>query len=252
VGDTYLVEIEVAGPHMDVYLDGILAFSADDGTHEAGTVGFQSDANDGSFFDDVRVVEPPCGEPEVLLTEGFAGETLDGWSVLDVGTNQGPSAWSVSGGWATQTTNIWGHPSGGDSGGTFLVYDSGFGWSNYRYRLRLRSSDDDGIGVLFRYQGTDDYYAFYLHSQLSQRRLFRRAGGQETLLAGDSFAYRVSDDYVVEIGVRGDRIDVYLDSVLVFSAEDDALATGTVGFLSRANDGSRFDDVRVVLEESPP
>lgn len=252
VGDTYLVEIEVSGSQIAVYLDGVQVLAADDGSHESGTIGFQSDANDKSYFDDVRVTEPACGEPEVLLTEGFDGGTLDGWTVLDVGTNLAPSSWSASGGRATQTSNIWGHPSGGDSGGTFLTYDSGFDWSSYRARLRLRSSDDDGIGVLFRYQDADNYYAFYLHSQLSQRRLLRRVDGQETILAEDSFAYRLNDDYLVEVVVNGIQIEIYLDSVLVLTAEDDELASGTIGFLSRANDGSRFDDVRVVGEGPEP
>lgn len=251
VGDTYLVEVEVSGSHVEVSVDGRLLFSLEDDSHPAGTVGFQTDATPGSRFDDVQVVGPPCAEPEDLLTEDFGDGAFDGWSVIDIGPFERPSAWSVNGGWALQARNIWGHPSGG-TGGTYLVHDAGLGWTDYRFRVRLRSSDNDGIGLVFRYQDPDNYYVFYLHSQQSKRQLLRRVGGQETLLAGNSFAYRVSDDYAVEVVARGDRLEVYLDSVLVLSAQDDALLTGTVGFLSDANDGSRFDDVRVVREGSPP
>jgi hypothetical protein len=250
VGDTYLVEIEVTGTQVEAYLDGVLLFSLDDESHPVGTIGLQTDATPGSRFDDVRVVEPSCAEPEALLMEDFGGGTLAGWTVVDVGTHEPPSAWSVSGGWALQTRNIWGHPSGG-TGGTYLVYDAGMEWSSYRLRLRLRSSDNDGIGLVFRYQDSENHYVVYLHSQQAKRQLLRRVGGQETLLASNPFAYRVNDDYVVDIVARGDQFEVYLDSVLVLTAEDDALATGTIGFLSDANTGSRFDDVRVVVEQEP-
>ena len=250
VGDTYLVEIEAVGSQVEVSLDGRLLFSVSDDSHPAGTIGLQTDANPGSRFDDVVVVEPACAEPAVLFTDDFADGVFDGWSVVDVGTNEAPSAWSVSGGWALQSRNIWGHASGG-TGGTYLVHDAGFDWSDYRVRARLRSSDNDGIGLMFRYQDSNNHYVFYLHSQQSKRLLTRRVGGQETLLASSPFAYSVNDDYVVDIIARGDQIEVHLDSVPVLSAEDAALANGTIGFLSDANAGSRFDDVRVVEEPGP-
>ena len=183
----------------------------------------------------------------LLCHEEFAGG-LAGWTVVDAGTMEGPSAWAaVAGGGVRQTANIWGGVADAADPakpGTMLV-GGGADWTDYRFTVQLRSSDDDAIGVVFRYLDAANHYRFSMDAQLGYRRLVRIAGGVCTVLAEDGGGYRGDSDYEVTAEVVGTGIRVYLDGATVFAVTDGALAHGRIGLYCWANDGARFADVRV-------
>ena len=109
----------------------------------------------------------------------------------------------------------------------------------------MRSTDDDEIGVMFRYQDGDNYYRFSWNSQHGYRRLVKNVGGVFTLLAEDAASYVVGQTYNVTVTADGDALDISIDGSPVLSATDSSLALGTIAPYCWRNVGSFFDNVAV-------
>ena len=94
---------------------------------------------------------PPAVE---LFSEDFSDSSLSGWSVWDDGIYTAPSDWDVEAGELVQRSNIWGGSGRAEvlpKLGTYLLYDNGMGWLDYRVSFVMRAEDDDALGFMFRY-----------------------------------------------------------------------------------------------------
>jgi hypothetical protein len=118
-------------------------------------------------------------------------------------------------------------------------------WIDYAVSMKIRSDDNDGIGVLFRYQDENNYYRFSWFAEGKIRRLEKRINGAFHLLAKDNSAYTAGKSYNLQISMSGPAIKVAIDGKVVFSVKDSSLAHGTIGLYSFYNRGSHFDDVLV-------
>ena len=121
---TYQLQIVTHGPHLEVWINNKQIFAVTDSSLEQGTLALYSWGNAGSQFEAVRVETFPT---DVLL---LAIETHDGpsanWTVIDEGTVEGPSAWSVEQSVLVQTGNIYSQPTnraGLAKLGTFALYE---------------------------------------------------------------------------------------------------------------------------------
>ena len=181
-----------------------------------------------------------------LLSDDFSDGNFAGWTVVDQGTSSAPSSWSVTSGELRQTSNI---NNGSSSGlsflGTHLRYNQGFGWTNYHLGLTLRSTDDDTIGVMVRYQDSNNYYRFSWDRQRSIRRLVKVQNGVFTLLAEDSVPYNQRQTYDVGVEADGSQLTVRINGATIFDVADSSLTAGTVALYTWANNGARFDNVEV-------
>ena len=186
------------------------------------------------------------GQATTLLSEDFADGDLVGWTVIDQGTVNTPSAWSATGGALQQTSNI---NNGTNSGlpllGTHLRYNNGFAWTNYHLALTLRSEDNDALGILVRYQDLNNYYRFSWDRERSHRRLVKVHNGVFTLLDDDTVPHVQGQSYQVEFQVEGTQLTVRVDGAIIFNVTDSSLPAGTVALYSWANTGAHFDDVIV-------
>ena len=253
-GRTYQVEMHVEGSRLDVMIDGATIFNITDNSLSAGTVALYSWANDGSRFDDVQVtpvtVTPPTAPPSSSpsLTDDFADGNIGDWTVVDEGTHQGPSAWSASTGTLVQNSNIYTYPitrSSLEKQATHIFYNGGMSWTDYRLGFSLQSDDNDAVGVMVRYQDSNNYYRFSWDKQRHYRRLVKCENGVFFLLAEDTTTYQQGKTYTIEVEAKGDTLDVLVDGTPVFSVNDSSLSTGTIAFYSWANRGSKFDNVKV-------
>ena len=191
---------------------------------------------------------PPPPPPPSLLSDNFDDGDYTGWTVFDEGTRQAPSAWSAASGVMTQSSNIYASPTSSSSLpklGTYAQFDGGTSWTDYRVSLTLRSTDNDDIGLMFRSQNSNNYYRFSWDKQRNYRRLVKNVNGVFTLLASDAMPYVQGQTYQLEITVQGTSIEARIDGVLVLSAVDGDLSTGTIALYSWGNTGSYFDDVFV-------
>ena len=118
-------------------------------------------------------------------------------------------------------------------------------WTDYRVALKLRSSSQNTVGFMFRYQDNDNFYRFSWNRQTKSRQLEKVENGVLTVLARDSVSYVIGRTYNVEFIAQGTLLSVKIDGAQVFSVQDSSFSGGTIALYSAANQGSIFDDVVV-------
>jgi hypothetical protein len=74
---------------------------------------------------------------------------------------------------------------------------AGAQWTDYLLSAKLRSTDNDELGLMFRYQDKNNYYRFSWSAEGKARRLEKRVGGVSQILAQDSAAYITGQTYAV-------------------------------------------------------
>ena len=118
-------------------------------------------------------------------------------------------------------------------------------WTDVIVSARLRSLDNDAIGLVFRYADIDNYYRFSMDSERGYRRLVKNVDGGFSRLWEDDFTYEIDRTYEIVIAALGNTVRGYLDGVPMFAVEDSELSTGRVGLYCWGNSDARFSDVRV-------
>lgn len=239
-GQSYHLVIAAQGDTLTVWIDGVQIFRVNDGSFTTGTVALYSFYNRGSVFDNVLVEDLINGA--VLLSDDFSNADFQGWTVLDQGDRFAPSAWSVQNGALVQSDNIGSNTK--QAYGTFALFTEG-SWTDYRIAVKLKSNDNDTIGIMFRYQNNDNYYRFAWDHERQFRRLEKRVNGAFTTLAQDAVPYVIGRTYQVEIAAKGSNLQVMIDGNPIFAINDSTFAGGTIALFSRWNEGSHFDDVLV-------
>jgi hypothetical protein len=187
----------------------------------------------------------------VLLSDSFDEGTLQGWTIVDEGVFAAPSLWLERSGRLMQLSDIYG-PSFGACDhrqGTYIYWNDpqALGWSNYAFSVTFNNTDNDGVGVLFRYQDSSNYYKVELDSQKNFRKLFEMVDGVETTLAAESASYSPGSSYVLRVEVTNSEITVLLDGAVLFGGTitDSNLVAGTVALYSWASEGLFFNDLNV-------
>ena len=114
------MEIIANGARLEIHIDGKRVFSVVDDGFDRGTVALYASSNSEAFFDDMFVQSLSTGA--VLLSENFGDGDHNNWTVMDdVGTQGGPSVWSIQNGELVQTSTI--RPlDRSSSAGTFVFY----------------------------------------------------------------------------------------------------------------------------------
>jgi hypothetical protein len=151
--------------------------------------------------------------PVFLLNDDFSDGNYSGWTIVDEGTRQAPSAWSASTGIMVQNSNIYDGATGISDIrklGTYAYYvGDNQSWSNYQVDLTIRSQDNDFVGVMFRYQNTNNYYRFSWSNEYNYRCLAKKQNGIFTILASDSVPYIIGTTYQVRIIANDSLLKVY-------------------------------------------
>jgi hypothetical protein len=189
-----------------------------------------------------------------LLSDNFDDGNYSGWVIVDDGTNLRPSKWAVENGALVQTSEIWGGvyaAADPNKPGTH-AYWAGPNWQDYEFSVKLRSTDNHAIGVLFRYRDKDNYYQFTMDSKDNYRRLVKKVNGQNQILQNQNFAYSKGTWYDLNVVVEEQSLKIYFNGTLIFDVTDSALASGGVALYCWKNLGNYFDDVLVTGISSGP
>jgi hypothetical protein len=194
----------------------------------------------------------------ILLSDDFTNG-LQCWTVVDEGTNDAPSKWLEGAGHLKQLSNIYGPNVNATDHrqGTFIYWNdpAALGWSNCSFSVTFNNSDDDGVGVMFRYRNLSNYYKVDLDSQRNFHKLFKMAGGIETTLAAESGGYVVGSNYVLRVEMTNSQIAVLLNGVALFGGtitDSNNLMAGTVALYSWGSQGVFFNNLMVTpLYRSP-
>ena len=173
------------------------------------------------------------------------------WTIVDEGGTDGPSYWQIVSGQMVEPSNIYGPDSSAvdNRRGTYAYWKDpiSFFWADYKLDVSLRSTDNDGIGVIFRYQNPSNYYKFDMDSQRNFRKLFKMYNGAETTLAVASAGYTVGQQMQVSVDVTGNQINVFLDGNNVFGSAitDSNIECGTAALYDWGNASTYFDNFKV-------
>ncbi len=183
--------------------------------------------------------------------DDFTGDTMSEWEIVDVGTFAAPSKWFIADGALHQASNIYTRAFNRqievDWTGTFLISRKAR-FTDGLIDTTFWSTDDDGIGVVWRYRNQHNYYKFQIDSSGKFWQISKTVAGKFTCLAvGRDKVYTKGRRHGLQVRVHGATMAVYLDGELLGAAEDDALADGSVGFESRGNSGSHFEHLRVTV-----
>lgn len=186
----------------------------------------------------------------LLFKNNFTSPDLRGWTVVDEGDLEAPSDWLVYNGALAQTSNIWGGTESASvhdphRPGTY-IWVNGLNATKYKITFKLRSGDDDELGIMFHYRDRNNYYRFSMNAEQRYRRITKIVNGQASVVALQEFTYQSNRDYDVSIFVADGGIQVYLDGRRIFDVKDNALQNGGMAFYCWKNAGALFKEVSVI------
>lgn len=107
-------------------------------------------------------------------------------------------------------------------------------WRDYRVRSEITPLLAKGWGLAARLQGRERYYALMFDEGDGGRVKLIKRDHDETVLAGDRFAWELDRPYNLELRLRGVEIEAFIDGRLAFSVRDDSklpLTGGAVGLV---------------------
>lgn len=242
-GAPLVIRVEARDEQLWVYLDDVPVCVVADPDDADGTFGPYVDGTGQAVVGEVGAHERVSRS--VLYADTFVDDSLPGWQAVDEPpeTTQ-HSDWRVTDESLVQQSNIYGfHGAPYGAPGTYLVTEETF--TDGRFVARLRSDDDDAIGVMVRVRDDENYYRFSMDSERSFRRFDRQADGITVPLWRDETAFDPGREYVLTIECQGDRFTGYLDGVELFSVWDDTHPEGGVALYCRANVAATFHDSHV-------
>ncbi len=197
-----------------------------------------------------------CGNKksgDILFQDDFSKSgNLKNWQIIDCkDASQGPSDWKIKDGELFQSSNIY---RGGDKEydmyeGTMAITKEGKNWKNYEFSSDFRiTGDDDGVGVIFRYQDPEHFYRFITVDDPGNNgpfcRLQAKDGDKYITLAENSKGYDSSKPHNVKITANGNELTVYFDGQKILSAKDNRYKSGKIGLMCYAEQPA-FDNILV-------
>jgi hypothetical protein len=114
----------------------------------------------------------------------------------------------------------------------------------------VSTEDNDGIGLVFRYQDVDNFYFFLMDAQRRYRRIGRKLNGvfQELQNAAvdASAGFAVGVRHRLILTVLDNEFTVHIDGLAALTGTDGVIrSAGRAGFYSWGNTLARFEDVSV-------
>jgi hypothetical protein len=242
------IKIEAIRDQLSVVMDDELILEATDNDFSTGGIALYNSWSNGAVYSRLQV-KMPAMEAYTLFRDSFPDDDISAWQVKDVGTSS-PSHWQTENGMVRQTSNINNGEAIGsiDKKGTMLITGKA-SWDNIILRASISSSDNDEIGLVFRYQDNNNYYRFTMNRQAKYRRLTLVHGAVSAILWQDTFVYTQNEFYHIAIAAMQDRIYVHTNDMLTLAVKDNTIVSGKAGLFCWANAGSLYSNVRVYSAE---
>jgi len=188
-----------------------------------------------------------------IFKEDFNQSLGVNWKVVDDKPSySGPSNWFIENEVLRQTSNIWAYPEPQEYTyhlGTH-VFAGSSDWQNYTINAILKATDNDGIGILFRYQDEKNYYRFLLiedgNNGGPKRKIQKFVNGEVFTLYEKVVEDAIPNGWFsVSIDVRNDSIKTFINGLQFNSVVDTTYSKGKIGLHCYAMSGAYFDSVYV-------
>lgn len=235
---------------------------------------------------DIAVVD----KTKILVAEDFSSaKAMARFKIVDegefggIGADGKSSEWLISDGKLLQTTGLmsreltWSGATNSDyykrgwspmgDGvnvlrlGTYALFKdpASLAWTDYAIETTFQTPDKDGLGFLFRYKDSKNYYKLELDADGTLDRtpsngagsifnLVRMKNGVEEILAQVPGKYEPGQAMKLRVEVVADKITAFLndDALFAYPIADRELDAGTFGLYSWGNAGLTFDNLTVV------
>lgn len=235
---------------------------------------------------DVTVVD----RTKILVAEDFSSpEAIARFKIVDegefggIGSESKSSEWLVSDGKLLQTTGLmsreltWSGATNSDYWrrgwspmgdgvnvlrlGTYALFNdpAALAWTDYAIEATIQTPDKDGLGFLFRYKDSKNYYKLELDADGILDRnpsngagsifnLVRMKNGVEEILAQVPGKYEPGQAMKLRAEIVDDKITAFLNDEALFAYPigDRELDAGTFGLYSWGNAGLTFDNLTVI------
>jgi lysophospholipase L1-like esterase len=226
------------------------------GTHTI-TVGGYNNKKTGAdevtdvFFDDIEIVQKNA--TNIIFFDDFNDGTANGWSVEDIPNRT--SNWQIVGGKYAQLNRRVDGFEDSYHIGSFSYYQDGMSLSDYQVDLKMKFQADivndprDTIGIMFRYQDSNNYYRFAMSNMQGFRRLIAKKNGVFSTLAFDGRPAHLGEESDVSIVVKTidanrSKILVYMNDEHLFSVEDsNHIPDGSIALFTQSY--AEFDNVLI-------
>jgi hypothetical protein len=188
-------------------------------------------------------------EKEVTIYVGdnvvdFSKGDLSEWEIVDEGSLNGPSSWRIINGEFVQDRAI--YSAGEPRLGTYALYKPSQNLRNYRVNVDIKSTDNDALGVMFRYKDQWNYYRFSMDRERGYRRLMKFVNGIASVIAEDQIKYDIGVWQNLGIEADGDHMTVLLNGRVIFDVNDSTHDQGGIAFYTWSNSGSYFDNLEII------
>jgi hypothetical protein len=110
----------------------------------------------------------------------------------------------------------------------------------------IQGKEDQGGGLVWRYMNSRNYYIVRANPLENNMRLYKVVNNSRKQMQSVATTVKTGEWFTLKVKAQGDRIECYLNDALVISATDDTFSTpGLVGFWSKADAVSLFDDLKI-------
>lgn len=187
-----------------------------------------------------------------------AGQVPKDWRILETKGTGKKADWKV----VADTTapsgpNVLEVQSHADSGTYNLAVLDTVSAKDADVRVRMKANsgqEDQGGGLVWRFKDENNYYVCRLNPKEGNFRVYKVVEGKRTQLESAMVEAAPGTWYELRAVMIGDSIECYVNGKPLLVAKDDTLkAAGKIGFWTKADASTSFDDLEVhSLPEGEP
>jgi hypothetical protein len=110
----------------------------------------------------------------------------------------------------------------------------------------VQGDEDQGGGLVWRYIDAKNYYIVRVNPLENNIRLYKVVNGNRRQMQSEKTSVKIGEWFTVTVKAMGNSIECFLNDKKVFSDSDDTFPNpGLVGFWSKADAVSLFDDLKI-------
>ena len=198
----------------------------------------------------VAMAEPPISDVAWNFEDAVVGQLPKGWSAAKTGDGEA-GVWKViEDASAPSGTKVLAQTS--DSPGPMfnlcVAGESSFKDVALAVSFKaVKGKIDQGGGLVWRYIDANNYFVVRINPLEDNFRLYKVVNGKRTQIAtNDGLKIPVGQWHKMSVSMKGDQIECSLDGKRYLEATDATITKpGKVGFWTKADAQSYFDDFRV-------
>ncbi len=238
-GRRYRLAVLAEGSRIAGFLDGVLMFEVNDGTHLDGAIGLYTWAMEGIAFSRLRVY-PAALATELALDEDFAVFRAWRWALTDDGTATPTRSFAVDDAGLSRADVT------PESPAATVAVAGDLAWGDYRATAVLRADGPGQVGLDVR-RGPEGHYRFTVGTG-DQIRFSRFDGSAETNLWSGTLPIATDADLALSVDCVGTRFTLYLNAEPLAELRDaDGHLQGAIGLFAGDHAGVSFRLARVGL-----